>query len=237
MNANIIANMISPNSTSLSIIMISEVSPKTLETLTSSVRRAQKLFGLNSNWVNTTLENSISSDVKQQVIDRSLIQNDIVFSSEGLTLFALDHCFSLKSTLDRLSRGSWDTSFSDAVEVLRRLVYISRGRPMTKGYIRRCYSQMEVADNMLLRLNSEYERRHGHRGVVGVNDEYMCWRRDGVKWSEELEEYGMEIGISISRSSSAASSRSGGWEFMPLPEPPVVEETIAEIFAKRVGFI
>jgi hypothetical protein len=200
------------------------------------VQRAQKLFNLNTNWVNTTLDRSISADIRESVIERTLLQNDIVFSSEGLTLFALDHCYALKSTLDKLSRGSWDASFSDAVDILRRLVYISRGRAMTRGYIRQCYSKMEVTDNMLLRLNSEYERRHGHRGIVGVNDEYIRWNRDGMKWSEEIEEYGRELGMSISRSTSAASSRSD-WEDKPLPDPPYEEDYIAEIFAKKAGFI
>ncbi|KAA8912023.1 hypothetical protein FN846DRAFT_897565 [Sphaerosporella brunnea] len=225
-----------PTCTSLSILLVSELTPKTMTTLTRSVQRAQKLFNLNTNWVNTTLGRSVPEDLREIVVERSLLQNDIFFSSEGLTLFALDHCYALKSTLDKLSRGSWDASFDDAVDILRRLVYISRGKPMTRGYIRRCYPSMEVTDNMLLRLKAEYERQHGHRGMVGVNDEYIRWNRDGLKWSEEIEEYGRELGISISRSTSAASSRSD-WEDKPLPDPPSEEEDIAAIFAKKGGFI
>jgi hypothetical protein len=57
-----------------------------------------------------------------------------------------------------------------------------------------------------------------------------------MKWSEEIEEYGRELGMSISRSTSAASSRSD-WEDKPLPDPPYEEDYIAEIFAKKAGFI
>lgn len=184
--------------------------------------------------MNTTLEAAIPVDLRDDVIYRTLLQNDIVFSSEGLTLLALDHCFALKSTLDRLNRGSWDASFDSAVDILRRLIYISRGRPMTRGYIRQCYSSIEIPDNTLLRLNAEYEAVYNQRGVVGVNDEYIGWRRDGVTWSAELEEYGRELAFSLSRSSSPESQRD--WEDKPLPDPPRENrDTIREIFAGPSG--
>ncbi|KAF8244046.1 hypothetical protein K440DRAFT_559898 [Wilcoxina mikolae CBS 423.85] len=224
-----------PTCTGLNLIFVTPPSPKTLTTLTRSVGRAQKLFNLSQTWVNTTLEASIPAELRDDVIYRTLLQNDIVFSSEGLTLLALDHCFALKSTLDRLNRGSWDASFDTAVDILRRLVYISRGRPMTRGYIQQCYRSIEIPDNTLLRLNAEYEAMYNHRGVVGVNDEYIGWRRDGLTWSAELEEYGSELAFSLSRSSSPASQRSD-WEDKPLPDPPRGDrDTIREIFAGPAG--
>lgn len=53
---------------------------------------------------------------------------------------------------------------------------------------------MEVSDQTLLRLNAEYEWQFGTRGVVGVNDEYMGWRREGVvDWNVCLEDLGDEV--------------------------------------------
>ena len=226
------------DSKNLSVLFVSTPSPKAISILTRSVCRAQKLFNLNPNWVNATLEDSIPSDIREDVVYRSLVQSDVIFSSEGLTLLAIDHCYSLKSTLDRIARGSWDLTMADAVDVLRRLVYVSRGRPMTRGYLRQCYPEIQVSDNTLLRLNAEFESRFGTRGVVGVNDEYIGWRRDGLTWSPEMEDYGSQLGYSISRTSSAASHRSE-WEkqFAPPPHEQPDDMSIAYIFSNKVGFI
>ncbi|KAI5812160.1 hypothetical protein BZA77DRAFT_253632 [Pyronema omphalodes] len=218
----------------LNLIFVTPPSAKTLTTLTRSVARAQKLFNLSQNWVNTTLEASIPAEIRDDVIYQSLLQNDIVFSSEGLTLLALDHCFALKSTLDRLSRGSWDASLDSAVEILRRMVYISRGRPMTRGYIAHSHKTIQIPDNVLLRLNAEYEAQFGQRGIVGVNDDYLGWRREGLTWSAELEEYGQELAFSLSRSSTP-ESQSSYLEDKPLPELPLRNrDTIQAIFSSPV---
>jgi hypothetical protein len=221
-------------SQSLSVLPVSSHSPKTLSTLVRSVRRAQKIYGLGGNWINPQLETEVPEELKSAVIQQSLLQNEIIFSSEGLTLFAIDHCFSLKFELDKLSRGSRTTSYDGVVDTLRRLVYISRGRPMTRGFIGHCYPTIDVGDQMLLRLNAEYEHRFGHRGVVGVNDEYMGWRRDGLTWSAELEEYGRELAFSLSRSSSGCSSPND-LDDKPLPPyPPYCSDTgIADIFSSK----
>ena len=268
-------------------MFVSPPPPKTLATLHRSVARAQGLYGLGQNWVNSSaLVASIPAAACDQVVYRSLLQNDVVFSSEGLTLVALDHCFALKCALAGLpspssspALGPYDygcgydseeddncavgggrqngagrgRAYDGAVDILRRLVYVSRGRPMTRGYLRRCYRCYghgtdggglggDIPDSVLLRLNAEYEARFGSRGIVGVNDEYMGWRRDGLTWSAELEEYGRELAFSRSRSSSpttsvrsawsAGTGTSSDWEDKPLPELPVNQrDTLVEIFS------
>ena len=265
-------------------MFVSPPPPKTLAALRRSVARAQGLYGLGQNWVNSTaLEASIPVAARDLVVYRSLLQNDAVFSSEGLTLLALDHCFALKCALAGLPSPSSPSSspvcdrygysygyaydseddnclgggggrpdgaggrgrYDAAVDILQRLVYVSRGRPMTRGYLRqcyRCYAHGDIPDSVLLRLNAEYEARFGSRGIVGVNDEYMGWRRDGLMWSAELEEYGRELAFSHSRSSSptnslrsawsSGSGSSSDWEDKPLPELPVNHrDTLFEIFA------
>lgn len=226
-----------PTCQSLNIMIPHPTPAKTLAILGRAVKRAEKALGLGSNWVTTKLEQQVSPDIRSTVVHRSLLQNDVVFSSEGLTLLAIDHCYALKSTLDKLSRGSWDASFDRAVDVLRRLVYVSRGRPLTRGYIRQCYPMLQVSDQMLLRLNAEYSLRWlGQRGVVGVNDEYIGWRRDGVTWSAELEEYGSELAYELSRTAGGGGLNSCLIDDKPLPEDPK-DTSIAEIFADRKSVV
>jgi hypothetical protein len=92
---------------------------------------------------------------------------------------------------------------------------------------------LQVSDQMLLRLNAEYSLRWlGQRGVVGVNDEYIGWRRDGVTWSAELEEYGSELAYELSRTAGGGGLNSCLIDDKPLPEDPK-DTSIAEIFAKK----
>lgn len=178
-------------------------------------------FGLAPDWLNVThLENEIDRDYIDCIVHRSLLQNQIIFSSEGLTLIAVDLCFALKAKMKALSTKFFIMDLEDAVVILRRLVIVYRGRPLTKGYIGRSYSRMEVPDQTLLRLNAEYEWQFGTRGVVGVNDEYMGWRREGaVDWKICLEDFGEEV-FPVEKEYYAYDN--------PLPESP--QEAFAALF-------
>lgn len=140
------------------------------------------------------METEIDRDYIDYVVHRSLLQNQVIFSSEGLTLIAIDLCFALKAKIESLSTKFVTMDLEDAVVILRRLVIVYRVRLLTKGYIGRSYSRMEASDQTLLRLNAEYEWQFGTRGVVGVNDEYMGWRREGaVDWKICLEDLGRDV--------------------------------------------
>ncbi|TGZ81632.1 hypothetical protein EX30DRAFT_251655 [Ascodesmis nigricans] len=185
---------------SMSIMRVSELVPKASDCLARSVKRASKKFGLGANWFNTSLESDIPPALREIVTYRSLIQNDVVFSSEGLTIIAIDHAYALKVHL--AERFYNRTSLIEALHLLQRIVYISRGRPLTRGYIRRCYPEIDVSDSMLLRLNAEYEAEFNDRGVVGVNDEFLGWRREGMTPSAEMEEYRKELQAMLERESA-----------------------------------
>lgn len=173
---------------------------KASDILVRAIKKASKKYGLGATWFNTSVQETINPVLLEQVVYRSLVQNDVVFSSEGLTIIAIDHAYALKAGLNDMEnrRGS----LLEQVLLLRRIVYISRGRPLTRGYIRRCYSGLETSDSMLLRLNAEYEQKYKARGVVGVNDEFMEWRREGLTWSAEMEEYRKELRTMIERDST-----------------------------------
>ncbi|KAH8147482.1 uncharacterized protein LAJ45_08309 [Morchella importuna] len=169
------------------------LTPRTQTHLTRALHRASQKFSLPPTWarIAPTAPNST-------LLHRSLLQNEIIFSSEGLTVLAVDLCFALKCKLEAVSSYCDAEDVEDAVVLLRRLVRVYRGRPLTKGYILRSWPKIVVSDLGLLRVGREYEWRYGGRGVAGVNDEYMGWRREGgVGWDvglEELERMGRDSG-------------------------------------------
>jgi len=222
-----------PTCRAMSILRATKLTPKSLSILSRAIQRAGEKFGLGANWMNTQLESDVPDKLKDSVIYRSLIQKDIVFSSESLTLVAVDHCYALKSQLGEASRVYRDAQLDDAVLLLRRVVFISRGRPLTRGYIRRRYPSIEVSDQMLLRLNAEYEHKFKVRGVVGINDDYLGWRRVGLTWSQEMEEYREELAFALSQREEDPE----GWQHdfdRPVPDTPWRPEAdLAAIFADK----
>lgn len=161
--------------------------------LARAVKKTAQKYSLGANWLTTSSQvHSLDPSTKDAVIQASLLQDELVFSSEGLTLVAIDFCFELKTRLSSLSKGMFSNlALDEAIILLRRFVSHSKGRPLSARYLRRCYVEVAtgVSDHMLLRLNAEYEAVFGERGVVGVNDEYMQWRREGNTWSPEMEQY------------------------------------------------
>lgn len=227
----------------MSILIATRLSTKSLGILARAVQKATKKFSLGANWFNINC--AIANDIdppspvpehqqfcKDDLIHHSLIQNDVLFSSEGLTLVAVDHCYALKASLVAITNsyyGARSSILDDPLAILRRMVYVARGRPLTRGYVRRCYPHLEIEDALLLRLNSEYEAIFHTRGVIGINDEYIGWRREGLTWSAEMEEYARELATNMSIDNETTSVETGpayNWE-------PECSEDIARIFAEK----
>lgn len=84
---------------------------------------------------------------------------------------------------------------------------------------------MEVSDQTLLRVNAEYEWQFGSRGVAGVNDEYMGWRREGIAdWNIGLDDISKEI--------FRYEKNLYGYD-KPLPEIPYEAYEFAAIFSRE----
>jgi hypothetical protein len=100
------------------------------------------------------------------IIRRSLVQNEILFASEGLTLFSLDRLYTFKSTLSSYSRTSISHRLEDAVDELRRLYLANGGRKVSRSDILRSYDWLSVTDQALLDVDKMYRRAYG--GIDGI---------------------------------------------------------------------
>lgn len=100
------------------------------------------------------------------LIRRSLLQNDILFSSEGLTLYSLDRLYTFKAALSSYSRTRLPSRLEDAVDELRRLYLSSGGRKVKRADILRSYDWLGVSEVALGEVDRMYRRAYG--GVEGV---------------------------------------------------------------------
>jgi hypothetical protein len=128
-----------------------------------------------SGWLSShPLTNDITCPATNDLIRRSLIQNSILFTSEGLTLLALDHVYTFKCHLHTYSRTLTPTDLTAAVDELRRLVLAQHGRRISKGHLMRAYDWLGISLAAVVDVNEGYKVAYGGEKRVGgieVQDE------------------------------------------------------------------
>jgi hypothetical protein len=101
------------------------------------------------------------------LIRRSLTQNEVLFSSEGLTLLSIDHVYTFKCHLHTYSRTLSPLDLTSAVDELRRLVLAQNGRRITKGYLMRAYDWLGISLAALVDVNDGYKIAYGGQARTG----------------------------------------------------------------------
>ena len=138
------------------VIPVWQLPRQTQILLTRIIRKACAKYNLSPSWMTAlaSLEgrNDISKVLEEYkpdayIIRRSLLQNEVIFSSEGLTLLSIDHIFTLKQLLCTLSKDKWvsysrSVCVSSCVHLLHRINKIHNGTKFTKGYIARAYKEV-----------------------------------------------------------------------------------------------
>lgn len=121
-----------------------------------------------SGWLSPTpLTTSNTCPLTNDLIHRSLTQNEVIFSSEGLTLLSLDHVYTFKCHLHTYSRTLTPSDLTAAVDELRRLVLAQNGRRITKGYLMRAYEWLGVSLAALVDVNEGYKVAYGGKERFG----------------------------------------------------------------------
>lgn len=162
-------------------LIISENSPfvipvwplprKTQSLLVKIVRKGCEKYGFSSNWM-TALA---ALDSKQEypsvfkaygpdsyLVQRSLLQREMVFAAEGLTLLSIDHIYTLKQHLCALAKKEWfapsrDDCVESCVQLLHRINSIHRQTRFSKGYIARVYQDIPLQEMALDEVMIEYD--------------------------------------------------------------------------------
>lgn len=103
-----------------------------------------------------------------QLFHSSVIQNEVLFSSEGLTLVSLDRLYSLKSALSSYSKTGSPLRLEDAVDELRRFVLAGNGSKVTKADLLRSYDWLSVSKSAIADLDHMYRRAYGGPENIGA---------------------------------------------------------------------
>lgn len=102
------------------------------------------------------------------MVHSSIAQNEVLFSSEGLTLVSLDGLYSLKSALSSYSKTKSPMRLEDAVDELRRLVLANNGCKVCRSDLVRSYDWLSISNSAMSDLDRMYRRAYGGPAEVGA---------------------------------------------------------------------
>ncbi|KAH8589360.1 hypothetical protein B0O99DRAFT_523259 [Bisporella sp. PMI_857] len=153
----------------ISLMHACALTPRSEKYLRLYISRAERKFpSIGSGWLSSLpLSTNIMCGATNDLIRRSLMQNSVLFSSEGLTLLDLDHVYTFKCHLQQYSKTLRGDDLGRAVDELRRMVLVHGGKRITKGYLMRAYDWLGVSLAALVDVNEAYKNTYGGRSRAG----------------------------------------------------------------------
>lgn len=121
---------------------------------------------LRSGWL-VPLTSPSTRDLTTQLYHSSVVQNEVLFSSDGLSLLTLDRLYSIKSALSSYSKTNSPLRLEDAVDELRRYVLANNGAKVPRADLVRSYDWLGVSASAIADLDRMYRRAYGGPELVG----------------------------------------------------------------------
>ncbi|KAI0840469.1 hypothetical protein F5Y06DRAFT_241210 [Hypoxylon sp. FL0890] len=173
-----------PNEFGIRLVYTGLLSPKAEKTLRTTILKAERKFRIGTGWLPPATTAS-ACGLNADLVRRSILQNEVLFSSEGLTLLGLDRLYTFKSALAAYARSinssvassplasptpriADSTRIEDAVDSLRRLVLANGGRPVSRSDLYRSYDWLGVNARALRDVESMYRRAYGGPERIGA---------------------------------------------------------------------
>ncbi|KAH8169646.1 hypothetical protein LIA77_10190 [Sarocladium implicatum] len=142
------------------------LTPREEKILGLTLSKTAKLYGIGQEWL-APATSPAACGLTRQLIHKSICQNDVLFSSDGLSLVSLDRLYSLKSALSSYSRTKCALRLEDAVDELRRLVLARKGVKVCRVDLLRSFDGLHVTDVAIRDLDQMYRRAYGGRNQAG----------------------------------------------------------------------
>ncbi|KAK2762590.1 hypothetical protein FQN54_000763 [Arachnomyces sp. PD_36] len=202
----------------LVITPISPLDTPTSEAFSMITSKAAKKFPLDSSsfWANTLQwcnsqqqKRETQTERKKYLIHRSLVQNEILFGQEGLTLLSMDRVYTFKHRLQTLSNGRArmpeHVYISSCAKLLKRTIQEYNGRPFSKAFFHLIYDHLHVRDDLLNKVATEYKQKYGATGIVIPAPPKPLPTPRRVARNEALRRYQQQQQQKISPTSSTSS--------------------------------
>ena len=160
------------------ITPITPLDTPTSEAFAQITARAAKKFPLESSsvwadtlqWSNSQQKGEKDTERRKYLVHRSIVQNEILFSQEGLTLLSIDRVYTLKHRLRALTEGRArmpeHVYIASCAKLLQKTIEDYNGRPFSKAFFHLIYDHLHVRDDLLVKVAGEYKLKYGTEGIV-----------------------------------------------------------------------
>lgn len=154
----------------LMIIPIDPVQPQSWRILERAIAKASRKFSLGQSWIDALGRSQYERQANEYLVKQSILQNEVVFSQEGLTLLNMDRIYTFKRRMCVLSNRPFsfncEQAMSSCVRLLHRIVDDFSGRPFSKAFFHRVYEQLDVPDSQLTAVAAAYKNVHNKDAII-----------------------------------------------------------------------
>ena len=147
--------------------------------LSKFIQKANEKYPINLHWLKALLDLCTpieaseifeSQRARSYLVHRSTAQRDIIYSGDGLTVLAVDCIYTLKGLLADLGAEDAIPLFRDdckesCVELLRHVNKMYKDILLSKGYLRRAYTQFTYSEEVLDEVCEAYRAKFGSEGL------------------------------------------------------------------------
>ncbi|PYI01194.1 hypothetical protein BO78DRAFT_401479 [Aspergillus sclerotiicarbonarius CBS 121057] len=134
-----------------------------------TVAKGAGKFSLGPSWTDALNRSQHERQAHDYLIQQSIMQNEVIFSREGLTLLNVDRIYTLKRRLCILShRGTSpeEPSITSCAQLLHRTIKDFHGRPFSRGFFHRVYEQLNVPDELLTQVANTFRKQYKQEGII-----------------------------------------------------------------------
>ena len=177
---------------------------QTQHLLSKFVQKANEKYTLDLPWLKALLglcnpiearEIFESQRAISYLVHRSIVQRDIIYSGDGLTVLAVDCIYTFKSLLADLGAENAIPLFRDdckesCVELLKHVNKMYKDIVLSKGYLSRAYTQFTCSEDVLEEVCEAYRARFGLEGIFDAPIAMLDTRTARVRksYSDRLAE-------------------------------------------------
>ncbi|RJE25071.1 hypothetical protein PHISCL_02606 [Aspergillus sclerotialis] len=152
----------------LMVIPITPLDTQLWKILYRAIEKGVRKFSLGQSWTEALSRSQHERHANEYLIQQSIMQNEVIFSSEGLTLLNMDRIYTFKRRLCVLSyrENIQDSYIASCVDLLHRTILDFQGRPFSKAFFHRVYEQLDVKDDLLASVADAYKAKYNQEGIV-----------------------------------------------------------------------
>lgn len=185
--------------------------PKTSQLVLAKIaRKACSKFKLSPSFLTALASHSTKKELPtifnayrpdSYIIRRSILQNDVIFNGDGLTLLSIDHIYTFKQLLCTLSKKDWlpcarDVCLSSCVYLLHRINQIYTNPRASKGYMARVYKEIEFQCAAYEEVCSAYNVTFctaSIKDVTTLEPDYHALADIGLNWDSDTSPTAAEL--------------------------------------------